>query len=235
MLLAGRDPDHITRPDFLDRTTPAPCPAATRRHNQSLTKRVGVPRRSGARLERDTRADNACRSGRADQRIDTHRARKILSRSFAGRLRANSLDLHALQDTWMIQSRPCENSPQSRSFRSQESQSAEARELYGSDAEPYRCAGRREPRRLQLCHEGGPFARHQAGQGEGARDIVRPLGKTLDLPFDTRLKRRRRGRAIHVASSRNREWQESQSAHAAERRFRDAEHYFFALGVTCVF
>ena len=49
-------------------------PAAARRHDQRLAERVRVPRRPGARLERDAGADGACRVGRLEQRIDPHRA-----------------------------------------------------------------------------------------------------------------------------------------------------------------
>src|SRR5712671_6639915 len=45
---------------------------------------------------------------------------------------------------------------------SQESQSADAGELHGSDADLSRRARRREPRRLQLLPRDGPLARHQA-------------------------------------------------------------------------
>src|SRR5208282_5661981 len=37
VLLAGREPDHITRPNFFDRASPALCPAAASGDDQSLT------------------------------------------------------------------------------------------------------------------------------------------------------------------------------------------------------
>ena len=38
VLLAGREPDHVTRPNFLNRASPALDPAATRREDESLTE-----------------------------------------------------------------------------------------------------------------------------------------------------------------------------------------------------
>ena len=57
MLLTRRDPDHVTRPNLLDRAAPALHPAAASRHDQSLAQRVGVPGRPGAGLERDAGAE----------------------------------------------------------------------------------------------------------------------------------------------------------------------------------
>ena len=51
MFLTRRDPDHVTRPNFLDRAAPALYQAAASRHDQSLAQRVGVPRRPGAGLK----------------------------------------------------------------------------------------------------------------------------------------------------------------------------------------
>src|SRR5689334_22288363 len=56
MLLARRDPDHVTGTDVLDRTAPALCLAGAGGHDESLPERVGVPRGSSPRLERDARA-----------------------------------------------------------------------------------------------------------------------------------------------------------------------------------
>src|SRR5258708_31665898 len=50
VLLAGREPDHITRPDFLGRTAFALDPAAARRDDERLTERVRMPRSPGPRL-----------------------------------------------------------------------------------------------------------------------------------------------------------------------------------------
>src|ERR1700730_2110486 len=43
VLLAGREPDHITRPDLLDRTSPPLCQAAASRDDEGLTERMRVP------------------------------------------------------------------------------------------------------------------------------------------------------------------------------------------------
>src|SRR5260370_13151868 len=94
MLLTRRNPDDVTRPNLLDRPSPALCPATTSRHDQGLTERVRVPCGSGTGLEGDTGADSAGRSVRTKQRITMHCAREILRRSFAGRLRSASLDFH---------------------------------------------------------------------------------------------------------------------------------------------
>src|SRR6266566_3865233 len=64
MLLPRRNPDHVTRPNFLDRTSPALDPAAAGRDDESLTERVRVPCGPRARLESYAGALNACRIGR---------------------------------------------------------------------------------------------------------------------------------------------------------------------------
>src|SRR6266446_5610297 len=78
MLLTRREPDHITRPNFLDRASPALYPAAAGCHDQGLAQRVGVPCCPGARLKRDTSAECACRGVCLEQGINAHRAGKIL-------------------------------------------------------------------------------------------------------------------------------------------------------------
>jgi hypothetical protein len=57
MLLAGRNPDHVARPDFLDRPAPALHPAAAGRHDQGLAERMRVPCRARAGLEGDAGAE----------------------------------------------------------------------------------------------------------------------------------------------------------------------------------
>jgi hypothetical protein len=59
MLLTGRAPDHVTRPDFRDRAFPALHQTASRCHDQGLAQRMGVPRGPGAGLERDADAERA--------------------------------------------------------------------------------------------------------------------------------------------------------------------------------
>jgi hypothetical protein len=56
MLFAGREPDHVTRADFLDRPALALCPATAGEDNQSLPEWMRVPGGAGARLEGDAGA-----------------------------------------------------------------------------------------------------------------------------------------------------------------------------------
>src|ERR1700693_873600 len=94
MLLSRREPDHVTWPDFLDRSAPALRPAATGGHDEGLAQRMSVPGGTRARLESDAGPLRQCRIGRLKKRIDTYRAGKPLGRALARRLRANSLDVH---------------------------------------------------------------------------------------------------------------------------------------------
>jgi hypothetical protein len=52
VFLAGREPDHVTGMDSLDRGSPALCPAATGRDNESLAERMRMPCRPRTRLKR---------------------------------------------------------------------------------------------------------------------------------------------------------------------------------------
>src|SRR2546425_7909875 len=63
MLLTGREPDHVTGSNVIDRAAPTLGEAAARRHDEGLAQRVGVPCGPSAWLERDTGADHACRIG----------------------------------------------------------------------------------------------------------------------------------------------------------------------------
>src|SRR5262245_1002526 len=83
VLLARREPDHVARPDLLDRAAPALSQAAARRHDERLTERVGVPGGARARLERDAAPAHACRVGSLEQGINTYTASEVLGRSFA--------------------------------------------------------------------------------------------------------------------------------------------------------
>ncbi len=56
VLLAGREPDHITGPDLLDRSPFALSPAAAGRDDEGLTQRMGMPCSSRAGLESDAGA-----------------------------------------------------------------------------------------------------------------------------------------------------------------------------------
>ena len=96
MFFAGFKPNHIPRLDFFDRAAPALHPPPARRHNQSLTQRVGVLGGPRPRLKRHISAQVVRRSRRVKQRIHPDIARKILSRGNSGRLRAISFDLHSV-------------------------------------------------------------------------------------------------------------------------------------------
>jgi hypothetical protein len=76
MLLVRREPDHIARPDFLDRFALALRPAKTGGDDQRLAEWMCMPRGARTWLERDTRCTRACRFRRLKQRIDTHRTGK---------------------------------------------------------------------------------------------------------------------------------------------------------------
>src|SRR5437879_1642532 len=66
MLLARGNPDDVTRPNLLDRASPALCAATASRHDQSLPQRVGVPCRPSAGLEGDTSTESARRRRRIE-------------------------------------------------------------------------------------------------------------------------------------------------------------------------
>src|SRR5579863_1290257 len=74
VLLAGREPDHITGADILDRTSPTLCQAAARGDDEGLTERMRVPCGSCAGLEGNAGALNQRRIGRLKKRINSHGA-----------------------------------------------------------------------------------------------------------------------------------------------------------------
>src|ERR1019366_5544189 len=120
MFLAGRERDHVAGPNLLDRAAQALRASAARGHDKRLAQRVRVPGGPSARLERDTRTDDACWIGGFEQRVDAYRAGEILRRTFAGRLRATSFDVHVA------------------SFNSRESQSRVQRPVICSNFSGYR-------------------------------------------------------------------------------------------------
>src|SRR5262250_2888093 len=61
VLLAGREPDHITGPDLLDRSAFALDPAAASRDDESLTEWMRMPCRPCARFESYAGTLNECR------------------------------------------------------------------------------------------------------------------------------------------------------------------------------
>src|SRR2546428_7644205 len=86
MLLAGLDRDHITWSNLLDRVSPALYQAAASCHDQGLAQRVGMPSRPSAWLKGNTGPNCTCRIGCFKQWVNLYGARKILGRSFTGKL-----------------------------------------------------------------------------------------------------------------------------------------------------
>jgi hypothetical protein len=86
MFLTRWEPDYVSWPNVLDRTTPALDPAEALRHDQGLAQRVVVPCCPSAGLERDTGTDRAGRIGCLEQGVYAYHTGKVLGRSFAGRL-----------------------------------------------------------------------------------------------------------------------------------------------------
>ena len=103
MFFPRRDPNHVTRTDFLDRSAPALRPATASRDNQRLPEWMRVPGGTSAGLEGDARTRNASRIGRLVQRVDTHCAGKPVVWAFARRLGAASFNFHVewLSQAWL--------------------------------------------------------------------------------------------------------------------------------------
>src|SRR3954462_9307203 len=78
VLLARREPDHVSRTDFFDRAAFPLSPAETGRHDQRLPQRVRVPRSPGTGFERDARTTNPRRIRGLEQRIDPDRTGKLV-------------------------------------------------------------------------------------------------------------------------------------------------------------
>jgi hypothetical protein len=74
VLLAGRKPDDVPRPDFLNRAAPALCAPAASRDNQGLTQRMCVPSGAGARLKCNDCAVDTRRIGSLKRRVDARGA-----------------------------------------------------------------------------------------------------------------------------------------------------------------
>ena len=66
MFLVRRKPDHIARPDFLDRAALSPCPSEAGRDDQRLTEWMCVPRGTRTRLEGNACATHTRRFGRLE-------------------------------------------------------------------------------------------------------------------------------------------------------------------------
>jgi hypothetical protein len=58
VLLAGREPDYLTRTDLFDRAAFALSPAAAGRYDERLAERMRVPCSPRTRLKRNVRALN---------------------------------------------------------------------------------------------------------------------------------------------------------------------------------
>jgi len=86
MLLVRREPDNITRSDFLDRSAVALRPPKARRDNQRLAEGMRMPGSPSTRLERDACATYTRRFRRLEQRIYAHPTGEPVSRSFRRRL-----------------------------------------------------------------------------------------------------------------------------------------------------
>src|SRR5439155_26279152 len=103
MLLAGRKPHDIARPDFFDGCTPALREPKAGRDDQRLAERMRMPCGTRTRLEGDARASNSRRLRGIEYRIDAPCSGEILRRSLAGRLRAASFDFHRFPHSLMPQ------------------------------------------------------------------------------------------------------------------------------------
>jgi hypothetical protein len=86
MLLSGREPDHVTRPDLLDGATPVLHEPAASRHDQGLAQGMGVPGCASAGLESDTGGEYAGRSVCLNERVNAYGAGEIFGGAFAGGL-----------------------------------------------------------------------------------------------------------------------------------------------------
>ena len=92
--------NQTTSPGRISSTGPPQrCAPAASRHDQSLTKWMGVPVGTSARLEGDTGTSHPRGFGWLEQRINAHRTRKVLRRAFARSLLAVSFDLHVLNSS----------------------------------------------------------------------------------------------------------------------------------------
>src|SRR3954469_17433652 len=85
MLLAGFEPDDVTRLDLLYRSAVTLSPATAGRHDQRLTEGMRVPRRPRAGLEGHMCAGDPRGVGRLEQHIDADSTGEVFGRPFAGR------------------------------------------------------------------------------------------------------------------------------------------------------
>jgi len=95
MLLAGREPDHISWAYFFDRPALTLDPAQSRRDDQCLAERVRVPRGARAGLEGDVPAVDAPGRGRLEQWINADGTGEPVGGPLARRFGAASFDVHS--------------------------------------------------------------------------------------------------------------------------------------------
>src|SRR5262245_20079958 len=95
VLLVRRKPHDIPRPDFLDRSSIVLRPTKAGCNNQRLTKRMRMPGGAGSRFKRDSRATNARRFRRFEQRFNPYFTREPIRWSILSRhLQTTSLNFH---------------------------------------------------------------------------------------------------------------------------------------------
>jgi hypothetical protein len=96
MLLSRRAVHDIAGPNLLPRLAPTLSPTASGGHEQDLTQWMGMPGRTGARLEGHGCAQQARRRGRLEEGIDADPAGEPVRRTFQRGLRAAAFDFQCL-------------------------------------------------------------------------------------------------------------------------------------------
>src|SRR6185312_2788560 len=84
VLFAGREPDDVAGPNFLDWSAPALHATDARGDDQRLPEGMGVPGGSGTRLERDLSSLGTSGFGRAEKRVDPDGSGEPVGRTLAG-------------------------------------------------------------------------------------------------------------------------------------------------------
>lgn len=94
VLLAGREPDHVSRPNLLDRLALVLHPAQAGRHVQCLAQRVRVPRGARAWLKGDQGTGDTGGLFGTERLIEPHRAGEPVLVTAGRWLRSIARDLH---------------------------------------------------------------------------------------------------------------------------------------------
>src|SRR5689334_2162768 len=94
VLFTGRKPDDITRANLLNRYAFALGPAAARRNDERLSKRMSMPCGPRTRFEGYCGTLNQRGIGRLEKRVNAYVASEPLGRSLCRWLRASSFDFH---------------------------------------------------------------------------------------------------------------------------------------------